>query len=148
MLRNNRIIADSNPVPIMNRNALSPCAGAAESETILADLQSRLGPRKYNAWFRHGTRVNVADGHTQVSVPNPFVANWIEKHYSPQIAAAVAAATGKDLPVVVTIDPELSGQLRKKQLDVQADIVTRTRAGAGQSTSSEGIGAPGRDGPA
>ena len=117
----------------MNRQAPSPCAESAGSQDILADLQRRLGPRKYNAWFRHGTTVDVTDAHAQVSVPNPFVANWIEKHYAPDVAAAVAAATGKDLPVVVTIDPELSGQLRKKQLDVQADIVTRTRSGTGRT---------------
>jgi len=113
----------------MNRQALSPCADVAVTQEILADLQTRLGPQKYNAWFRHGATVSVDDSHAQVSVPNPFVADWIEKHYACHVAEAVEACTGRRLPVVVTIDPELSGQLRKKQLDDQADIVTKTRSG-------------------
>jgi len=113
----------------MNRQALSPCADGAVTQEILADLQTRLGPQKYNAWFRHGTTVSVEGGHAVVSVPNPFVANWIEKHYARHVAEAVEACTGKRLPVAVAIDPELGGQLRKKQLDDQADIVTKTRKG-------------------
>ena len=118
----------------MNRQAQSPCADVAVRQEILADLQTRLGPQKYNAWFRHGTVVSVADGHSQVSVPNPFVANWIEKHYAGHVSEAVEACTGRRLPVVVTIDPELSGQLRKKQLDDQAAIVKKTRSSEGKST--------------
>ena len=117
----------------MSKKALIPCASAGVRQEIQAGLQTRLGPQQYNAWFRHGTTVAVEDGRVCVAVANPFVANWIEKHYSADISAVVESASGATLPVVVTIDPELSGELRRKQLDIQADIVARARKGTGRS---------------
>ena len=120
----------------MSKKAPLPCAETAVQQGILADLQKRLGPRQYNAWFRHGTTVSLEDGHVKVSVPNPFVANWIEKHYSSDVSAAVESAAGERRPVVVTIDPELSGEMRRKQLDVQADIVAQARTGTGRQRTT------------
>ncbi len=103
----------------------------------LADiLHSRIGPQKFNAWFKHGTRLTLEEGIVKVTVPNPFVANWIETHYQDQISAAAAAMTGRSLGVLVTIDPALSGQLRKTQLDTQAHIVDR--AANGRSREAQG----------
>ena len=78
------------------------------AKKILATIEEHIGPQKYNAWFGHGTVLEVEDGHVKVTVPNPFVANWIEKHYQSTIAQAAEAQTGQARPVVVTIDPALS----------------------------------------
>jgi chromosomal replication initiator protein len=96
---------------------------------VLASFQERIGPQKYNAWFRHGTAVTMEDSHLKVSVPNPFVANWIEQHYQSELAETLAEHTGQKCPVVVTVDPSLSGQCRKRSLDMQAEIVTRATHG-------------------
>jgi len=87
------------------------------AQQMLTVLQERIGPQKFKAWFRHGTRVEIEDGHVRVSVPNPFVANWIETHYQSDIADVAREQTGQTRPVVVTIDPTLTGELRKRQLD-------------------------------
>ena len=34
-------------------------AGQDPIEGILAGLQERIGPQKYNAWFRHGVRMGI-----------------------------------------------------------------------------------------
>lgn len=120
----------------MSKKAPAPCAETAVQQGILADLQKRLGPQQFNAWFRHGTAMSMEDGQVRLSVANPFVANWIEKHYSADVSAAVESAAGVRWPVVVTIDPELSGRLRKKQLDVQAHIVARARTGTGRGRTT------------
>jgi len=120
----------------MTKKAQSLCAGAAVRKEMLSALRDRLGPQQYNAWFGHGTAVTVEDGHVRVAVANPFVANWIEKHYAAEISAAGEAAAGARLAVVVTVDPELSGELRKRQLDVQAKIVLRARRGACRGRSA------------
>jgi len=96
---------------------------------FLASLQQRIGPQKINAWFRHGTRVTMEDGHVKVYAPNSFVANWIETHYLGDIAAAVEAQAGETPPVVVAIDPRLTSELRRRQLDDQADIVNKATRG-------------------
>ncbi len=102
----------------------------AEIETqMLEHLQDRVGPQKFNAWFKHGTRVGIENNHVKVLVPNPFVANWIETHFVEDIAHVAAQATGSEHEVIIMIDPDLSGRLRQNQLDMQAKIVTRATNG-------------------
>ena len=116
----------------MSTNAVSVCAERTKKddiEAILATLQNRIGPQKYNAWFKHGTHLDLENGHLRVSVPNPFVANWIETHYRMDIAAAVEEQTGRARPVVVMVDPSLTREFRKRQLDSQADIVDKSTQG-------------------
>ena len=104
-------------------------AEPAAERSILTALQDRIGPQKFNAWFKHCAHLNIEDGHVKVSVPNPFVASWVETHFLADISAAVHGETGKQPAVVVTIDPSLSGELRKRQLDAQADIVSKATDG-------------------
>lgn len=113
----------------------SVCAGTAGTEekqvaqTLLAALRDRIGPQKFNAWFKHGTQLSVDEEHVRLTVPNPFVANWIETHYHQDIAEAVETHTGPGRRVLITIDPGLSGDLLKSQRDAQAEIVTRSGQG-------------------
>jgi chromosomal replication initiator protein len=104
----------------------------AENEVlreILASLQERIGPQKFNAWFRHGTKLQLGDDRITVAVPNPFVANWIEQHYHGDLTETIQDHLGTKLPVTVAIDPELSSQCRKRNLDMQAEIVSRSTQG-------------------
>ncbi|MCD6303701.1 MAG: hypothetical protein J7M21_01920, partial [Planctomycetes bacterium] len=115
----------------------SLCADAGEE--ILADLRGRIGPQRYNAWFRKGVRISVEGTHVSVAVPNPFVANWIDSHYRSTIAEVVRARTGRELPVAVSVDATLGGQVRRAQLDGQAKLVERAAGGRTRPRS------PGRD---
>ncbi|MBI5724919.1 MAG: chromosomal replication initiator protein DnaA [Planctomycetes bacterium] len=96
---------------------------------ILTMLQDKIGPQKFNAWFKHGTVLNLEDGLVRISVPNPFVANWIETHYQGDISDAANTATGTPHSVVVAIDPSLCDRLHKRQLDIQADMVAKATQG-------------------
>ncbi len=113
----------------MGTVAESVCAGGLTEQKVLEALQARIGPRKFNAWFKHGTRVSIEEGTVKISVPNTFVANWIETHYQDEIAAAVSSDGDGDGGVLVTVDPDLNGRVRQRQLDMQADIVSRTAEG-------------------
>ncbi len=113
----------------MTSAAESVCANGGLVNDVLATLQERIGPGKFNAWFRHGTRLSLEDGRVKVSVPNPFVANWIETHYHGEIASAAAQHTGNPAAVVVTIDPSLTGELRRSHLDTQAEMVSKAARG-------------------
>lgn len=113
----------------MGNQVVSVCAETVDMEGILATLADRIGPQKFNAWFRHGTHIHLHDGHIRVNVPNPFVANWIEGHYRADIAAAVEIQTGRIMPVAISVDPTLSTELRKRQLDSQAEIVNKAAEG-------------------
>ena len=110
-------------------------ADQAAVRDILSGLQDRIGPQKFNAWFRHGVDISVEDGHISVAVPNPFVGNWIETHYRAMIAETAESQTGQRRPVVVTIDPSLSGTVRKSQLDKQAEMVEKATTGRSRGLS-------------
>jgi chromosomal replication initiator protein len=104
-------------------------AETAVIDKILTTLHDRIGPQKFNAWFKRGLRLSLEDGYAKVSVPNPFVANWIETHYQAEISAAIHAQTGQPRSIVITVDPALSGQIRRRQLDIQADLVSKAAHG-------------------
>jgi len=103
-------------------------AEPAVGQTLLAALQERIGTQKYNAWFKHGTSLSVDEQRVRLTVPNPFVANWIETHYQQDIVAAVSEHLGQRA-VTISVDADLSGDLHKRQRDAQAEIVTRTGQG-------------------
>jgi chromosomal replication initiator protein len=105
------------------------CAQTDVMRQIHASLQHRIGPQKYNAWFKHGAELTVEDNRIRVAVPNPFTANWIEQHYQSDLVASVEEHLSKRLPLVVAIDPDLTGLCRRKDLDLQAKIVTRAANG-------------------
>jgi chromosomal replication initiator protein len=107
-----------------------------ESE-IRAGLQERIGPKKYNAWFRHGTSLSIEPSRVRLAVPNPFVASWIESHYCRDLAAVAEPYAGTDCSVLVSVDPSLADNLRRKQLDDQAEIVTRQRNGTARPAGKD-----------
>jgi chromosomal replication initiator protein len=113
----------------MKTSVESPCSNKDVLRQVFGTLQDRIGPQKFNAWFKHGTEVTFEDGHIKVAVPNPFVANWIEQHYQEALADSVETHTAHRLPVVVMIDPNLSSKCSKRKLDTQAEIVSRATQG-------------------
>jgi chromosomal replication initiator protein len=104
-------------------------ADGALVREILAKLQEKIGPQKLNAWFRNGTRLSLELEHVRIAVPNPFVANWIETHFQAEVAKAVKEVAGWAKPILVVVDPALTGQLRRNQLDTQAQLVSRAAQG-------------------
>jgi len=104
-------------------------ADGAVIDSLHERLRERIGPQKYNAWFRHGTQMHLADEALRIAVPNPFVANWVESHYQGDIRTIVAELTGKDTPITISVDAGLCGQLRKNDLDSQADLVAKSTEG-------------------
>jgi len=109
-------------------------AGAARADNtgraILASLADRIGPQKFNVWFRASTRVELQDGHVKLNVANPFVGSWIDNHFMSDLEAAVRTGLGRAVPVLICVDPKLTGRLRKRQLDNQATQVSRSTSGS------------------
>jgi len=124
----------SNLMPAVRASVADAVLVEPDMSSVLVALQDRVGSQKYNAWFKHGTKLMLEDSIVKVFVPNTFVANWVESHYVQDIATVVREQLGLDVSVVVAIDHGLTGDLRKGQLDSQAQLVglaaqgrTRTR---------------------
>ncbi|MCH7527114.1 MAG: chromosomal replication initiator protein DnaA [Planctomycetes bacterium] len=94
----------------------------------IGQLQDRIaeqvGPQRFKIWFKDATQFSFGDGFLHVGVPNQFVGNWIENHFSDVIRNVAKEVTGAPLELAFTIDPALSKQLRKKQPDTQIDYAT------------------------
>ncbi|MBN1942404.1 MAG: chromosomal replication initiator protein DnaA [Phycisphaerae bacterium] len=121
----------------MNPPVEPVCAHDDLLRQIHASLQQRIGPQRYNAWFKHGAELTLDDHHLRVTVPNPFTANWIEQHYQSDLIASAEEHLAKRLAVVVAIDPNLTGQCRKRDLDLQAKLVSRAAQGQSRPRTPE-----------
>jgi len=80
-------------------------------------LAEKIGQQKFRIWFKNSTSLALCDGYLKVSVPNSFIASWIENHFSKEIRQAVRSVTGSDAKVTFTVNPELSGHQGRALLD-------------------------------
>jgi chromosomal replication initiator protein len=102
-------------------------SAGAQISAINEALAGKVGPQKYRIWFKNSTKMTLTGGYLKVGVPNLFIASWIENHFSNQITQVVREVTGSRPKITFTIDPELSGSLRRTQLDSQAQLVNRAQ---------------------
>jgi chromosomal replication initiator protein len=93
--------------------------GATEAQVgaINEALAEKIGQQKFRIWFKNSTALAFSDGYLKVSVPNSFIASWIENHFSEEIRQAVRSVTGSDAKVTFTVNPELSGHQGRAPLD-------------------------------
>ncbi len=105
------------------------CAPSELSSTLLELVQKKIGVQKFEAWFKHGASVKLEENCVKIGAPNPFVAGWIESHFADVIIDAAQEIAGQRPRLVINVDPVLSGSLRKRQLDAQARLVSRSTSG-------------------
>jgi len=79
-----------------------------EVSAINEALAEKVGPQKFQIWFKNSTRITLAGEYLKVGVPNLFIASWLENHFIKEISQAAQAATGRSLKITFTIDPQLS----------------------------------------
>ena len=122
---------------------------ASQISEINEALSEQVGPQKFRIWFKNSTNMTLADGYLKVGVPNLFIANWIENHFSKEISRAVRTVTGAEAKITFSIDPELSGHQRRTRLDSKASAdaegLTRRQAGPGKTGQLIRTGAHGRN---
>ncbi len=82
-------------------------------QSINEALAKKVGQQKYQIWFKNSTTLMLTEEFLKVSVPNPFIANWIENHFLNEIRDVVRSVTGTDVQVTFAIDPDLAGRQRQ-----------------------------------
>ena len=113
-------------------------AAAQVIESINETLAEKVGQQKYRIWFKNSTQLTLTEGYLKVSVPNPFISNWIENHFLNEIREAVQSITGVDVQVIFAINPDLAGRqrqarTRKRRMD-DGRIVSRPSSKGGYQT--------------
>ena len=99
---------------------------ADQIDKINEVLAHKVGQQRYKIWFKNSTRLTIEDNYVKVGVPNLFIGGWIESHFCDQIGAAVTEVTKRPVKIIFTIDPELFGSQRRRQLDSQAEFLAQT----------------------
>lgn len=71
-------------------------------ERISNRLADSVGRDRFNLWFDTAT-LDVRQGVVEITVPNRFTANWIERHFQPKLQDAAAAELGDGAQVQLRI---------------------------------------------
>ena len=90
---------------------------------IEARIAQKLGPKKYNVWFKNATQFHVAGNVLRVCAPNNFVGEWIERHFANDIIEAAREVTGIEFSLCFSTDPNLAKTQGKRQPDEQVKFV-------------------------
>jgi chromosomal replication initiator protein len=93
-------------------------------------LAERIGSQRFRIWFQSCAQFSLGDGCLRIGVPNPFLAGWLESHFLQDIQWAAQSATGSLPEISFTIDPELSGERRRRPAPAAspASPATKSRA--------------------
>ena len=81
-----------------------------EVSAVSEALAAKVGVHKYRIWFKNTTKFTLDDSYLKISVPNLFIAKWIESHFLNEINQTVQTVTGVSRKVIFSVDAELAGQ--------------------------------------
>ena len=73
-------------------------------ESLIAE---KVGPQRFNVWFKNATRFSFTDEHLHVSAPNHFIVDWLERHFADVISEAAQEVGGREFTLSFAIDPQL-----------------------------------------
>ncbi|MBD3170603.1 MAG: chromosomal replication initiator protein DnaA [candidate division Zixibacteria bacterium] len=66
-------------------------------DNCLKIISAKVKPHSFSTWFRQTEGINFDGGRFNISVPNKFVSEWLEEHYSDIINLAIRETTGSNL---------------------------------------------------
>jgi chromosomal replication initiator protein len=73
----------------------TPPARPLDLAELSAEVERRVGERKFSLWFRETARFTLAeDGAVEIVCDNAFVGEWISRHFREALAAAIEARGG------------------------------------------------------
>ncbi|MCG3130437.1 MAG: Chromosomal replication initiator protein DnaA [Phycisphaerae bacterium] len=93
--------------------------------TLGVTLAERIGAPRYNLWFKNVTRFEFLGDILRVWVANPFIGDWIERHFTEDLVEITRGLAGAPMRLSFSVDPALSGAAAKRQSDRQAEYVAR-----------------------
>jgi len=67
-------------------------------DDCLQYISHRIKKQSYATWLRHTQGISDGNGGLQIVVPNRFVAEWIDEHYSDIIMEALTQSLGREVP--------------------------------------------------
>lgn len=114
--------------------------GGEAVSALLERLAAQVGSQRVRVWVKNATSIRIEDGFVRVGVPNSFVGQWLETHLAEAIGRAASEITGRSMRVAFVLEPGLCAQLRKRQLESQAEYLARAANGGGRRGGPRGNG--------
>jgi len=90
---------------------------------ILADIRKEIGEQRYNLWIGHTEVVHLDAERVEIGVPNLFVQEWLEGHFSDIFKRVCVRHVGGSPAVRFVITGKLFQESRKKALEAEQDIL-------------------------
>jgi len=107
-------------------------------------LAQSVGSQRYNMWFDGSARLDFDDRRRRldVTVPNRFVADWIDKNFQRQLLDAAEHEIGQGVALNVRVDEQSFTSAKKASAahDVQAAEAAKSTGGDHQAARSPGDG--------
>jgi chromosomal replication initiator protein len=91
----------------------------ALKQSILIDLQQRVGTQNYKNWFRDKTVIAIFEDELIVRVGSPFLQAWMQKKFRAEATATAQAILGPSARVRFEVDAQLP--LRAVPLKVEPE---------------------------
>src|SRR5262249_40332512 len=63
-------------------------------QEALSYIQGKVPKQVYDTWFTPVHLERIEESTAQIAVPNKFLGDWLNQHYAPLLAEAVANARG------------------------------------------------------
>ena len=79
---------------------------SATARSISRQLASRIGLHKYDMWFGNAM-LHVHGRQVEVATDSPFVAKWIDAHFSDDLKGVAAEALGPEARIDVHVAPDM-----------------------------------------
>ena len=74
------------------------CVEVRSKENVISAINDaiaeKIGQQKFRIWFKNSTRLTLSDGLLKIGVINPFIASWLESHFSKQVTESARAVVG------------------------------------------------------
>ena len=110
-----------------------------EASAVNEALAERVGSQKFRIWFKNSTKFVLDDNYLKISVPNLFIAKWIESHFLNEINQTVQTVTGSSRKVIFTVDSELAGQQERTSLIAHLRPAEKHYGAAGTGQIKKGL---------
>jgi chromosomal replication initiator protein len=85
------------------------CIVAQDPQLVrLADaIAQRVGQQRFHVWFNNSTRMDLKQDGLEIAVPNDFISEWINTHFTRPIQEACSEVMGGPLEVRYFVMPQL-----------------------------------------
>ena len=71
-------------------------------------LEERIGPRRFQLWFKNSARLSFNEDQLRIEAPNSWVSGWIENNFTDHLKAATEEATGATPTLRFEVNSELA----------------------------------------